>query len=329
MNMLAALLSVAASSFIITLIFTKRLISLLTRINFTVEDAHKPGRPQIPKPGGPAIIAGIIASECILYTLNSDPRILALMLVVGLTFIIGLIDDLYTLSGVIKPTLLILASLPILLLGAYSPYPVFPIFHTPVRLTIVYPILILAAIPITSNTFNSIDVLNGVVSSFASIAATPLLIALLLKGEYLIALASLPLITSSLAFYLYHRYPSRIFPGDSGSLSLGAMYGAIAIVGGVEVVGIIALLPAILNSFFFLSSVRRFVEHRLVKARPVVMLDDGRMAASKDPDAPITLVRLILAGGTLREREIALEIVKLTSVSALLAILTALTTWVV
>ena len=44
-------------------------------------------------------------------------------------------------------------------------------------------------------------------------------------------LSSLPLGFVSLAFYKYHKVPSKIFPGDSGALTLGAMYGAIAIVG--------------------------------------------------------------------------------------------------
>ena len=82
-------------------------------------------------------------------------------------------------------------------------------------------------------------------------------------GEnYEIAIASLSLVFVSLAFYKYHKFPSKIFPGDSGALTLGAMYGAIAIVGEVEVIAAIALGPAIINSFLFLSSMKRIVEHR-------------------------------------------------------------------
>ena len=55
---------------------------------------------------------------------------------------------------------------------------------------------------------------------------------LLILQNYEIAIASLPLGFASLAFYKYHKFPSKIFPGDSGALTLGAMYGAIAIVGG-------------------------------------------------------------------------------------------------
>jgi len=103
---------------------------------------------------------------------------------------------------------------------------------------------------ITGNTVNSIDVANGIASGFMVIASLSLSIALFILQNYAIAIASLPLIFVSLAFYKYHKIPSKIFPGDSGALTLGVMYGAIAIVGQVEVIAAIALLPAILNSFF-------------------------------------------------------------------------------
>jgi UDP-N-acetylglucosamine--dolichyl-phosphate N-acetylglucosaminephosphotransferase len=126
----------------------------------------------------------------------------------------------------------------------------------------------------------------------------------------------------TLAFYKYHKFPSKIFPGDSGTLLLGAMYGALAIAGRSEIIGVIALLPAVMNSFLFLASVKKIVEHRQVKARPVVLLDDYRLAASPDKLAPATLVRLMLAEGPLGEKEIGNKILKLAIFTAVLAFVT-------
>jgi UDP-N-acetylglucosamine--dolichyl-phosphate N-acetylglucosaminephosphotransferase len=122
-----------------------------------------------------------------------------------------------------------------------------------------------------------------------------------------------------LALYKYHKFPSKIFPGDSGTLLLGAMYGALAIAGSSEIIGVIALLPAVMNSFLFLASVKRIVEHRQVKARPVVLLEDYKLAASAEKLAPATLVRLILADGPLGEKEIGTKIFRLAIFTALLA----------
>jgi len=141
--------------------------------------------------------------------------------------------------------------------------------------------------------------------------------------NYEIAIVSLPLGFVSLAFYKYHKIPSKIFPGDSGALTFGAMYGAIAIVGGVEIIAAVALLPAIINSFLFLSSVKRIVEHREIKGKPVGHTDDFRLKANDDKTAPVTLVRLILAGGPLSEKQVGFTIFKLGIFSGILAIISA------
>jgi len=141
--------------------------------------------------------------------------------------------------------------------------------------------------------------------------------------NYEIAIVSLPLGFVSLAFYKYHKLPSKIFPGDSGALTLGAMYGTIAIAGGVEIIAAVALLPAVINSFLFLASVKKIVEHRQIKGKPVDHTDDFKLRATSDKSAPITLVRLILAGDPLSEKQVGYEIFKLAIFSGILAIITA------
>jgi UDP-N-acetylglucosamine--dolichyl-phosphate N-acetylglucosaminephosphotransferase len=125
-----------------------------------------------------------------------------------------------------------------------------------------------------------------------------------------------------IAFYRYHKFPSKIFPGDSGTLLIGAMYGALAIAGRSEIIGIIALLPSVMNSFLFLDSVKKIVEHRQIKSRPTVLMEDFKLMASKEKNAPTTLLRLILADGPLSEKEIAKKILKLAIYSSVLALTT-------
>ncbi len=314
--------------FVTIIILTPFVIKILSNHGKLVQDFHKPGKPLVPKPGGPVIIVSLILGESIIYFATGEINALVLVLVTVIAGVIGIVDDIYTLSGILKPALLITASLPILVFGAYSFNIDFPIFGA-VRLSIIYPLLVLIAIPVTANTINTIDVLNGAVSGFIAIASVPLLFAFLFIGSFNSVLLVLPLLSVSIGFFIFHRFPSKIFPGDSGSLSLGAIYGAIVIVGGIEIVGIIALLPAILNSFFFLSSVKRFVEHRQIKERPVKVLDGNMLAASRSGSAPITLVRLILADRPLLEKDIVLNILKLVSFSSFLAIITAVLTWVI
>ena len=68
----------------------------------------------------------------------------------------------------------------------------------------------------------------------------------------------------------------------------------------------------------------KIVEHREVKSRPTILNEDFTLQASKEKNAPITLVRLILLDGKLSEREIVTKIYKLATFSASLAIITIL-----
>jgi UDP-N-acetylglucosamine--dolichyl-phosphate N-acetylglucosaminephosphotransferase len=313
---------VSAIVFLLTYFLTPPFIRYLQRHGMTVQDYHKPNNKQVARPGGPIIMISLAAAEITLFFLTMNNGVLAILFCTLIAFFIGYIDDRRVMPGYFKPLALVVAAIPIILLGTYDFGLDFPLFGS-VRIPLLYIGLILLMIPVVGNTVNSIDVLNGVVSGFVAIASIPLIVALIMNGKVEIAIATLPLFFSAIAFYKYHKYPSRIFPGDSGVLAWGAMYGAIAIVGEVEFVAIIALLPAVINSFLFLASVKRIAEHRTVKARPVILLDDYRLMASKEKTAPATLVRMILASGPLHENDVTKNIFKLTAFSAGLAILTA------
>lgn len=312
--------------FLLTYFATGYLIKVLIRKRWVAMDYHKPDKPNVARPGGPAIILALLSTGVVVYAITRDNGIVAIAGATTIGFIVGLLDDLKTLSGPLKPLLMIAGSLPILLLGTYSPHFTFPLFGA-ARISLIYPLLVLVSISVTANTVNTIDVLNGAVSGFIMLATIPMVFALVLKQQLALAAAAIILISTAAGFFMHHKFPSKIFPGDSGTLALGAMYGAIAVVGGVELVGVIAILPAIMNSFFFLSSVRGVTEHRKIKIRPTVVLDDGRLVAERDPKAPITLVRLIVADKAMGEKEIVNNILVLTIFSSLLATIVAALTW--
>jgi UDP-N-acetylglucosamine--dolichyl-phosphate N-acetylglucosaminephosphotransferase len=309
-------------AFFIVFFITPPLIKILEKKNFVVKDVNKKGNIMIARPGGLSIILGIIISELIFYVFLQLNEILAIIITTTAAFFIGYVDDRKTMGGWFKPVMLAIAALPIIFIGAYDSDLTFPLFGD-VKIPLLYLGLIIFMIPITGNTINSIDVLNGVASGFMVIASFTLSICLFILQNYEIAVISLPLGFVSLAFYKYHKMPSKIFPGDSGALAFGAMYGAIAIVGGVEIIAAIILLPAIINSFLFLSSVKRIVEHRQIKEKPVEHTDDFKLKATKHQTAPVTLVRLILTNGPLSEKQVGLEIFKLAIFSGILGIITA------
>lgn len=309
----------SAVSFLIVYFITPAFIEYLTRKGRVVIDYHKPGKPMVPRPAGPVLLIGIVISEIILYFLILDVKIISVLLTTIIAFIIGYIDDLKTMPGWFKPAALILAAIPIIVLGTHGNY--LGLIFDSAFIPILYILLILSIIPIVGNTINSIDVFNGVATGFIIITMIPLLVAVVLFSNTNVFLIGLPLLFGCIAMYQYHKFPSKIFLGDSGTLLLGSMYAALSIVGNSEIIGVIALLPAVMNSFLFLSSVKKIVEHRQVKTRPVTICDDFRLMASKDKSAPATLVRLILARGPLSEQEIITRIFILATFSSILAII--------
>ena len=301
----------------LTPIFIKALASR----NLTVKDVNKKGDVMIPRPGGIPIVIGLVVAEIALYAFFPISEILAVIIVSILGFCVGFVDDRKVMGGWFKPLALAFCAAPILLLGSYDSNLSFPLFGL-VQIPSLYLALVVFMIPITGNTINSIDVLNGVASGVVTIASFALAISLFIMQNYEIGIASLCLAFASLGFYKYHKFPSKIFPGDSGALVLGSTYGVIAIVGHVEVISAIAILPAVINSFLFLTSVKKIVEHREIK-NPVLHTDDFKLKSTDDKTAPITLVRLIVAKLPLSEKQIGAEIFKLSIFCGILAVITA------
>lgn len=315
--------AVSAISFFGVLFMMPAAIRSLTAKRKVVPDAHKPEKPQVPRPAGPVIMVSIAAAEIVLFFLTMNIAVLAILLTTAIAFLVGYIDDSRrVMPGWFKPVALLAAAIPLVVLDIHvgevygeSLNLIFGRAYIP----LLYVPLIFVIIPIMGNTINSIDVLNGVASGFLIIATIPLLASIAIFGSREVLLAALPILFATIAFYRYHKFPSRIFPGDSGTLLLGAMYGAVAIAGSSEIIGVIALLPAVMNSFLFLASVKRIVEHREVRARPTILTDDFKLAASTDSTAPATLVRLIVVDRPLGEREIGYQIFKLATFTSLLA----------
>ncbi len=336
-------------AFIVTFLIMPYVIKAMKRRSIVGIDVHKLDRPEVAEMGGVGILFGVTVA-CLVLFLGSgliglgifDFRILVFLAVLLIAGVIGAIDDLKPLGPKVKPLLTTLACLPILfytwtliLLGlippflpAYIPYPFLPFLGT-AQITIVYPlILIPLAIAITSNAVNMTDVFNGVMPITTIIIFIALLIVSLFMMVIGIPEAGLGLLFSSVmigtlfAYYYYNRNPAKVFAGDTGSLLVGAAIGAVAIMGRLEIVAIVALLPAIMNAFYSLVSIGGLLERRQMKTRPTVFQEDGTLAASSDPKAPITLTRLVVARGPLTEQLITLSLATLTLASSILAILT-------
>jgi UDP-N-acetylglucosamine--dolichyl-phosphate N-acetylglucosaminephosphotransferase len=322
------------------LLATPPFLSFLRRRGMVVDDVHKQPPTKVPSPVGPIIFAAAVLGEIVVFLAFGTLVPVALIGVAAVAFLVGLWDDLSSLGGATKPILLLLASLPLVASvtfqsNLYEPRLTFPILGATGEHFTIYTLLVVAAFPIVANAFNMMDSFNGEMPGFTFLCTLALAFGVALhvyatSGYSLARLAAvLPLLAVSAGFYFFNRNPSRAFDGNSGSLFLGAMFAALAITGGVEVAAIVAIIPAILNSFYILSSVRGFVERRKMSARPTFMGKDGMLYATPDPSAPDTLARLVLLAGPLSEKKLVREVLELTAVTCVLSVLTSVLTWVV
>jgi UDP-N-acetylglucosamine--dolichyl-phosphate N-acetylglucosaminephosphotransferase len=310
-------------TFLVTFISTPIIGKLMKQHGVTGRDVHKLSKTEIPEMCGLAILLGLtVGALCYaLFFPNALPEIIAFIGTIVIAGGIGFIDDIHPLSARIKPLLTALACPPILLLGVYDPHPIIP-FLGPVRLTVVYPFLIPIALAVTSNAVNMMDVMNGSMSGTAAIISITIAGILIASGDGKGAAVAGGLLAALLAFYYFNRFPARVFSGDTGSLAVGAALGALSILGRLETVMIVALIPHIMNAFYGLSSVGRLYERREIANRPTRLLDDERLEASADRSAPVTLARIILASKPLKEREVVRGMMFLTIISSILAVLT-------
>src|SRR5208283_1368338 len=102
--------------------------------------------------------------------------------------IVGIVDDLKTLGGIAKPALLLIGGIPLIALeyfvpnaSVFDPHLYLPLFSVPTNIPLIYPVIVLVSIPVITNTINTIDVLNGVVSGFLLIAFIPVTFAIILR----------------------------------------------------------------------------------------------------------------------------------------------------
>ena len=94
-------------------------------------------------------------------------------------------------------------------------------------LYIPFMILLYAA---EANAVNFTDGMDGLCAGVSAIALIPFFILAIFKNEYDIALIIMAVFFGLLGYLKFNRAPAKIYMGDSGSLALGALFTALAII---------------------------------------------------------------------------------------------------
>ena len=224
-------------SFLVTRLSMPRIIRKLEKADIVGKDLHKSWKPIVAEMGGFGILFGFIIgifSGICMHDILTFPLCIVLIVIL-LVGIIGIADDLLVLSSKEKLFLLFLAGIPL-------------IWAAPPNVGIVYLICIPIAISIGSNLTNMLAGLNGIESGLGIIALTSLTISCIILGKYDVTIISMSMLGALIAFLYFNKYPAKIFPGDTGTLIIGATIVSIAFIGRVKLIALIVLLPNIIDA---------------------------------------------------------------------------------
>ncbi|HEU4984613.1 MAG TPA: UDP-N-acetylglucosamine-1-phosphate transferase, partial [Nitrososphaera sp.] len=101
---------VSAISFLSIYFLMPLAIRSLVAKGKVVQDYHKPGKPPVPRPAGPVLMAGIAAAELVLFAVTMNYAVLAILAATAIAFAVGYIDDKKVMPGWFKPAALIVAA---------------------------------------------------------------------------------------------------------------------------------------------------------------------------------------------------------------------------
>lgn len=223
-------------AFLITFLVMPSLIRRLKKADIVGKDIHKISKPEVAEMGGIGILLGFaIAIMAGVYLCPQyQSQLTITLIVILLTGIIGMVDDLIMLSSKEKLILLWIAGLPIM-------------WVTPPNVGIVYMLLIPVAVTIASNLTNMLAGLNGIETGLGVIALTSLTLSCVIMNKFDVAIISFSMLGALIAFLFYNKYPANVFPGDVGTLIIGACIAIIAFIGRVKIIAFIVLLPNIID----------------------------------------------------------------------------------
>jgi UDP-N-acetylglucosamine--dolichyl-phosphate N-acetylglucosaminephosphotransferase len=244
-------------SFFVCLFFIPFWLRKAKEIGLLWEDMNKNEHPKnVAGSGGIGVFLAFIIGTMIyiamktFYFKSADNliEIFASLSVILIIAFMGFVDDIsgWRRGGLsIKSRLILLffASIPLIVINAGESV------LLNVDFGILYPLLI---IPIgivgASATYNFLAGYNGLETSQGMIILSAIAGITFLMGNKWLSVITLCMVASLMAFYIFNKYPAKVFPGNILTYCVGALVATVAILGGIEKIVVFFFIPYILET---------------------------------------------------------------------------------
>ena len=190
----------------------------------------------VPYFGGLAVYLAFLLAVGVFTDFGAET--LGLLLSGTIALMVGLIDD----FGVLTPSQKLLgqalAALVLIKSGTYIKLTYLPVW-------VAIPLSVLWILAVT-NALNIIDILDGLASGVAAIAALSIAIANFISGRHAVAFLCIVLCGAILGFLRHNFHPAKIYLGDAGSLFIGFMLASLSMNAGYTRVNLLAVISPVL-----------------------------------------------------------------------------------
>ncbi len=239
---------------LLVVIAMPRVIPFLHKMKYGQVQREEGPQSHMKKSGTPTmggivfIIATVLAATIINFQNLLNPTYLILTFVIIAYGAIGLLDDALIiikknnegLKPLYKYGLQSVAAIGFYLLAinfipGFDTLITIPLVNATIDMGWLYPVLVYFMFTATTNGVNLSDGLDGLATGLTMISIAPFVIFSMILRDYVTTSYALALIGALLGFMVFNYHPAKIFMGDVGSLALGGILAAFAILTGQEI----------------------------------------------------------------------------------------------
>lgn len=249
-------------AFYVTYLVLPGWIRKARKINLVWDDMNKYKKIKVAGSGGLIVILGFLLSILFyialktFYFQNNENMVNIFALTTSILILagMGVIDDLIGwrrggLSKKFRILLCLFAAIPLMVINAGYSSVVLPSIGE-IELGLFYALLIIpVGIIGASATFNFLAGFNGLEAGQGILLLGSLSLVAYFTDNSWLALIGLCMVFSLLGFWIFNRYPARIFPGDVLTYPIGGLIAIMAILGNFEKIAVFFFIPYIVETF--------------------------------------------------------------------------------